>query len=338
MQNQNIAQYTEESPLAEEGRKLFRRLYGTVDGSGEEFKFEHYSARYFVHALLQEMLYNMVQYDQIWASYNRLCINDGRSGHVLGYKTLHSKQPYLAQPSNSLGIYYTELGNPFTTEVLEDETIWFHDIKYQSDKIINKDLMYLSFVTDYAQQYEIALDVLKDKQKMPNYVPAEIQRFVLKYQLEQKVITQEKYDERLLQIEIKLLQIEIKELIKQIENASNPQEIKKIIEYYKKISIQKSDSAIEEIKKFNDQINTILESKAFKDEYEKAKEFGGEAVKNFVRKLIQSLICSFYGYDKKEKKARHDKIDRNDTRTKNFKDFVKRKVQDSELPQIKQLP
>jgi hypothetical protein len=152
MQNQNIQ---EEWPLAEEGRKLLRRLYGTVDGSGKKFKFEHYSERYFVHALLQEMLYNMVQDDEMSGLYTRFCINDGHSGYVLGYDTLHNEKRYLAPPSNSLRcrIYYTKLGNPFTREVLQSETICFHDIKYPNDKIIDKDAMLLSFVTDYDMRY-----------------------------------------------------------------------------------------------------------------------------------------------------------------------------------------
>ena len=45
MQNQNI-EYKEESPLAEEGRQLFRRLYGTVEGK-EKFEIESATSRFY---------------------------------------------------------------------------------------------------------------------------------------------------------------------------------------------------------------------------------------------------------------------------------------------------
>jgi hypothetical protein len=363
MQNQNIQ---EESPLAEEGRKLFR----IVDGQAQ-CELDN-TQKFFIHALLQEMLYNMVQkYCDVILfeeQYNIKCINDGSQAIPIDtlYQLKDVKEYGNENNNQDLenllhGQILSGRKNPYTGTFLKVETVFFHDIKNEHQKIVKciNDYIYINHktnCTNYSIQYKQALEVLKDQREMPDYVPIDIQKFVLKYQLEQQVITQEKYDariaikllhcqleqqvitqeqydERLLQIEIKLLQIEIKELIKQIENANNPQEIKEII----KISIQKRDSAIEEIKKCNDQINNILESKAFKDECEKAEAFGVEAVKNFVRKLIQSLICIFYRYDENAKKARHDEIDRSDRRTKNFKDFVSTKVLEVGPPQIKQL-
>ncbi len=318
MQNQNIEKYTEESPLAEEGRKLFKRLYGNAEG---EAKFElDDTQEQFVHALLQEMLYNIVQYSDIPGTYDKGYINDGCAGNVLDYDTLHNEQSFLARADDGPGctVHYTRLGNPYTKERLYISTVYFHDIKNPETKIIRLDYEHFLLICGgspgsiaYKQQYEEALNVLKGQKEMPNWVPQEIKGFVVEYQLATKVITQEKYKQQILKTLDDLIKI-----------PSTPDEIKKCLKDCT------DDNAY--VQKFTNEIKTLLESDEFKKQYADAtSSFNFEAFKDFVYKAIAYIKCALTYIDAQTRDQQCRKIDMANKPTTTFRNYVTSKLEES---------